>query len=170
MAVCKVGEGVNAIKPKPVLTMNFSSIGKHPHITLSDESIDFGDILVDCADYTQIKKEVVLKNHGVVPATFEIKRRENDCDNVFDVSPMCGCVPPKDEVTIKIIYSARTFGTFSIDNYDFFTPGGNTISLQCAGRAVSPMVSLKKKEDPFHPGVGVTNSINFRDVHVGESI
>jgi hypothetical protein len=45
-ALCYVGEGVNAIKPQPLLNVKFSAIAKYPHLTTSEEKIDFGDVLI----------------------------------------------------------------------------------------------------------------------------
>lgn len=45
-AVCHVGEGIQAIKPDPVLTTKFSAIGKYPHLAVSEDTVDFGEVQI----------------------------------------------------------------------------------------------------------------------------
>lgn len=36
--------GVNAIKPAPELVTKLSAIGKYPHLTASEDTLDFGEV------------------------------------------------------------------------------------------------------------------------------
>jgi hypothetical protein len=42
LATCEVGRGVVATKPKPVLEMRLSAVGRFAHIVPSQERVDFG--------------------------------------------------------------------------------------------------------------------------------
>ena len=48
------------------------------------------------------------------------------------------------------------------------TPGGNRPRILLTGSAISPVVRVFKKEDPFAQGFGVPNSVNFGSVKVGK--
>ena len=52
--------------------------------------IDFGAQMTGAAG---VDKEIVLRNHSFVPATFEVRRCQNDTDPTFFWHPMSGVVP-----------------------------------------------------------------------------
>jgi hypothetical protein len=38
-------------------------------------------------------RDFLLRNHSVVPVSFRMVREEDDCDNVFAITPTQGVVP-----------------------------------------------------------------------------
>ncbi|CAM9432851.1 unnamed protein product, partial [Choristocarpus tenellus] len=168
VAVIKVGDGVNANKPSPLLEMKISAIGKYCYVVPSEEKLDFGEVLVGCTS-DQVRKEFTLRNQSVVPAAFKISRVENDRDPAFTLNPMEAVIPPEDELIIAVTYSPTAVGTFTADNYEVAATGGNKVWVMLQGWAVGPQVRLEKKEDPFAQGQGVPDSVNFRDVRIGKT-
>ncbi|CAM9254296.1 unnamed protein product, partial [Discosporangium mesarthrocarpum] len=166
VAVIKVGEGVNAIKPAPLLEMKVSAIGKYCHVAASEDKLDFGKVVVGCTG-DSVRKEFSLTNHSVVPASFKIVRVDRDRDSTFTLHPSKAVIPPEDEVVVSAVFDASAAGTFSAEQYEVVTIGGNKVRLTLQGWAVGPRVTLEKKEDPFAQGQGVSDSVNFRDVQVG---
>ena len=169
-AVCMVGEGINATKPKPRLEMRLSAVAKYPYIVASETSIKFGEVLVNSQDEFLTKREIVVRNQSVVPAEFVVIRVENDRDPVFTIYPTKGEIGPGDEVNFEMHYNPTVSGTFTEENFNIITPGGNTETLKLTGRCLQPEVVVYKKEDPFAKVGGVPNSINFRDAHVGQTV
>ncbi|GMH93769.1 hypothetical protein TL16_g12719, partial [Triparma laevis f. inornata] len=167
-AVCKVGEGVNATKPVPRLETRLSAVAKYPYIVASEHSVNFNEVVVNCNDDFQIKRELVVRNQSVVPAAYKILRIESDRSPVFDVQPNEGIIPPGSEVNLVVRYAPVVAGTFSAETYQIVTPGGNKEIMKFSGRCMSPVVRMYKKADPFQPGV--PNSLNFRDAHVGDTV
>ena len=98
-AVCRVGEGVHAIIPDPVITTRLSAIGKYAYISVSDPALKWGEVLTGTSSLST-KKELVLRNTSVVPAEFRLIRHETDSDEVFDVQPREGVVPPQSEILV----------------------------------------------------------------------
>ena len=45
LATCEVGRGVAATKPKPMLEMRLSAIGRYTYIVPSEDKVDFGTLL-----------------------------------------------------------------------------------------------------------------------------
>eukprot|EP00752_Nemacystus_decipiens_P004480 g4092.t1 len=174
-AALTVGQGVNAIKPKPLLDMKVSCIGKYCYVVPSEDELDFGDQTIVAvgggaggdARGGCPRKDFTLRNQSVVPAAFTIHRLEDDRDPVFSVHPSEGVIPPEDEVVVTVTYSPVSAGTFSRDHYEVVTVGGNKVTVGIQGRAVGCSVRLEKKEDPFARGCGVPDSVNFREVKVG---
>lgn len=180
-AVCVVGEGVHAIIPEPTLVTRISAIGKYAYIVLSENLVDFGEVLVG-TEPDSIPRDVLLRNNSVVPAEFRLVRHDNDRDEVFSVYPNSGVIPAQSSVTINIRYHSLAFGTFSLDRYSFQTPGNCTTTLTCTGFALAHNV-LVRKEAPavLGPNQDLTiggandgyfegsppNSLNFRDTEVG---
>ncbi|CAN0346344.1 unnamed protein product [Ectocarpus sp. 6 AP-2014] len=174
-AALRVGQGVNAIKPKPIMDMKVSAVGKYCYVVPSEDEIDFGDQTIvtvgggagSDARGGSPRKDFTLRNQSVVPAAFSIRRLEGDREAVFSVHPCDGVIPPEDEVVVTATYSPVSAGTFSRDHYEVITVGGNKVSVGIQGRAVGCSVRLEKKEDPFARGCGVPDSVNFREVKVG---
>jgi len=166
LATCEVGSGVNAIKPRPVLQMRLSAIGKYTFIVPSEERVDFGTLLVGQTEDTS--KDLVLHNRSMVPATVHCERVESDREPVFSIAPLDFVIPPQSEIHLNVKYSPVTAGMYTMEHFDFITPGGNKATVCCSAQAASPVVRLFKKEDPYAMGFGVSNSINFGNVMVGE--
>ena len=169
-AICKVGEGVNATKPMPRLEMKLSAVAKYPYIAASEHSISFGALIVNCEDEFKIKREFVVRNQSVVSAEFKVLRVEGDRDAVFEIEPKEGCIFPGEELNFTVLYKPTVAGTYTEENYKIVTPGGNCERLKISGRCVGPTVEIYKKSDPFSQETGVSNSLNFRDAHVGETV
>jgi len=168
-AVCMVGEGVYAIIPDPMLYVKISAIGKYAYISLSDSEIRYGEVLSGTPTH-KTKKDLVLRNNSVVPAEFTCIRHENDCDEVFEVSPRSGVIPPQSEIPIIVHYHALAMGCYSNDQYTFKTPGNCHTTLVVTGTVMPPVVTLRKetgKPIEMNLSGSPNNSLNFRDIEVG---
>ncbi|CAM9865323.1 unnamed protein product, partial [Phaeothamnion confervicola] len=188
-AVCRVGEGVKAIRPAPLLQMKLCAIAKYPHVEPSEARIDFGSTvsaavggLVSGVGGARagggLVKELLLRNRSVVPAAFQassrstsvlqIARVESDVDPVFLMEPSAGVIPPQDEVTIRVWFRPASAGTYSSDNYTVSILGGNVAVINVRGWATGPKVS---KHVAAAIGLatagGVPDSVNFGEVQVG---
>ena len=167
-ATCDVGLGCNAIKPMPLLELSLSAIGKFAHVTLSEERLDFGEVLAGTPFGEDVTRELTVCNRSVVPASVHVRRVEQDRDPCYFAQPDQFIVPPQGEIVVRITFLARAAGTYSADHLDFVTPGGNAPRVLLTGAAVSPDVKVYKKEDPYALGLGVPNSVNFGSVKVGD--
>lgn len=168
-AVCHVGEGVHAIIPEPALVTKLSAIGKYTYIVLSENLVEFGEVLSGTPAET-FTKEIILRNQGVVPAEFELIRHDNDRDEVFRITPSSGVVPTQSEITITVSYTPLASGCYSMDKYTFRTPGDCRAVFTCSGTSMSPKVTLFRESripGQEFPEGAPANSINFRDVCVG---
>ncbi len=96
--------------------------GKYAYIVLSEFEINYKEVLCGTPALAT-KKDVILRNNSVVPAEFTCIRHENDCEEVFEVYPRDGVIPPQSSVSIVVHYHALAMGTFSLDQYTFKTPG-----------------------------------------------
>lgn len=180
-AVCRVGEGVHAIIPDPVITTRLSAIGKYAYISLSDPSLKWGEVLTGTSSFNT-KKELVLRNTSVVPAEFRLIRHETDSDEVFDVQPREGVVPPQSEIIVTAMYSPLGVGVYSLDRYTFVTPGDCRTKLDLSGTSMPAKVEVFKEASLSGGGTTLNadgtvsfseaspgNSLNFRDVELGHS-
>jgi hypothetical protein len=167
-ACLMVGEGVNAIKPEPLLEMKLSAVGKYCHVAPSESRVNFGHVLPGSA-HDKVHRSVILRNLSVVPAAFKFSRLEKDCDEVFELQPMSGVILPEQELKLLVKYTPITYGMHHTDHYRCTTVGGNSFTLTLAGTCAAPEVRISKVEDKFAEGFGVPDSINFRDVVVGAS-
>jgi hypothetical protein len=140
-----VGEGEggqHAIVPAPLIATKLSAIGKYAFISLSEKEISFDEVE---SGTSPDPKEVVLRNESVVPAEFELVRFDRDRDEVFDIRPKRGVIPPQSEVSVSVHYSPLAMGCFSLDRYAFRTPGSCNTLLSCRGMAMPPKVCLFKE-------------------------
>jgi hypothetical protein len=181
-AVCHIGEGVHALIPEPIISTRLSAIGKYAYISLSDPVLKWGEVLTGTSP-ASTRKEFVLRNTSVVPAEFSIIRHESDGDEVFDVYPREGVVPPQSEVVVTATYTPLGVGVYSLDRYSFITPGDCRAQLELSGTSMHAKVECFK-EAAVTAGGGATlnadgtvsfseaspgNSLNFRDVEIGHS-
>ena len=172
-AACLVGQGVHAIIPEPVITTRISAIGKYTYIVLSEDVVDFGEVLSG----ESVKKEILLRNNSVVPAEFELVRHESDTDEVFEINPRGGIIPPQGQVAVVVKYSALASGCYSLDRYTFRTPGGCQTMLACQGTSMPSLVTAYKDMGSgpsltgsiSFPEGSPANAINFRDVEIGKT-
>lgn len=172
-ATCIVGEGVHAIIPDPMITTRISAIGKYTYIAVSEGLVDFGQVLSGTPPEAT-KMEILLRNNSVVPAEFELLRHESDTDEVFDISPRSGVLPPQSGTAVTIKYSALSSGCFSLDRYTYKTPGGCTALLTLQGMSVPSVITAFKETSGVDmsvtaPSGSPANSINFRDIEVGRT-
>ena len=142
-----VSSAVCTIPGHDPLLMKISGIGKYPFISSSDKSLDFEQVLTDIPS-RMITKEFELRNQSLVRATFKIVAVEHDHDPVFVFSPTTGCIEPESHIMIKVRYYPKSARTFTCDNYDIITPGGNTVRINCRALGMGPSVVLAKKEGP----------------------
>ena len=49
---------------------------------------------------------------------------------------------------VKVRYTAMAARSFTCDNFDIITPGGNTVRINCRALAKGPIVEIAKKEAP----------------------
>lgn len=172
-AVCIVGEGVHAIIPEPVLVTKLSTIAKFAYIVLSDEIVDFGEVLSGTAPETTTK-EIILRNQSVVPAEFSCRRQHKDYDEWFSISPRGGVIPPQSEVAVKISFLALASGCYDNEEYVFSTPGGCETVLTCSGLSMPPKVTLHKEvagSNVPDENMGTPlNSLNFRDIEINQLV
>jgi hypothetical protein len=174
-ATCVVGEGADALIPDPIITTKLSAICKHTYIVLSENEVNFGEVLSGThADSTV--REVELRNNGVVPAEFELIRHESDKDEVFDITPRKGVIEAMSELSVKIKFHALSMGVQSLDRYTFKTPGNILTTLTCKGVSMPPKITLFKEMRSIganasideYPGGSPANSVNFRDIEIGK--
>ena len=162
--------------PEPQLDMTLSAVGKFPHITLSDTTVDFGTIVKGAHETKETAwmcvRDISVSNSSVVPATVTILRIDRDREPAVSVNAVHGdeqfVVPAKGHVAVKILFSTTRAGSFSAERFRFATPGGNAPVLLVTGEAAAPSVRIYKKEDPYAAGKGVENSVNFGSVKVGQ--
>lgn len=160
-----------AIIPDPMIYIKLSAIGKYAYICLSDTEVHYGEVLSGTPVY-KTKKDIVLRNNSVVPAEFTCVRHEKDTDEVFDISPRSGVIPPQSEIQIFIQYHALAMGSYSNDQYTFKTPGNCHTTLIVTGTSMPPVVSLRKETGrPVDVSLSGSpnNSLNFRDIELGFS-
>jgi hypothetical protein len=155
---CTVGEGVHAIIPNPVISTRLSAIGKFAFIVLSEDTIAFGEVLCGTAP-EKTTKEVLLRNDNVVPAEFNLIRNENDRDEVFEVYPKQGVIPPQSSITVTVRYNALAIGCYSLDRYTFRTPDSCCTTLTLTGVSMPSRITLYK-DPPSKTPLGFTGSLN----------
>mmetsp|Transcript_4655 Transcript_4655/g.15410 ORF Transcript_4655/g.15410 Transcript_4655/m.15410 type:complete len:619 (+) Transcript_4655:538-2394(+) len=135
------------------LSTNVSGIGKFPYLALSGSTAEFGDVLVGRTSDVMLR----LSNYSLVTASFTIKPRTSDGDNVFEVAPTSGVLAPNSFEMVRVSYTPVTSGTFSSESFKVDTPGGNGLELVARGNAAQPEVSLSAA------------ALNFGNVEVGQS-
>ena len=145
-AVCYIGEGeeANAIIPYPIISTKLSAIGKYTYIVLSENEVDYGEVLSGTS-VDKLKKEVLLRNNSVVPAEFQLERCDNDTDEIFEIFPKNGVIDALSHVTIYITYRPLAMGSYSLDRYTFRTPGNSCTTLTVKGMSMPPVISLFKE-------------------------
>jgi hypothetical protein len=186
-ALCHVGKGIHAIIPDPVIVTKLSAIGKYAYISLSDSLVSFEEVTSGMIPET---KEIVLANTSVVPAEYQLIRLDSDRDEVFEIHPKSGVIPPRSEVAVTINYRALAMGCYSHDRYAYRTPGNCSTVFTIKGTSMPPKVSLYKDVVPMKHkptqqsgnnleltvstnGTLLTEqgaptfSLNFRDIEIG---
>lgn len=169
---------VTGAQDRQTLTMGIHGTGKYPYISADNKVVDFGEQLVG-QEGDKVHREVLITNHSLVNATFEVQRVESDRDSQFAMVPTDGVIGPGEKLAIAVRYRPATNGMYSCDNFDVVTPGGNTVRLTCKGQAHGPRVRLFRKEAPqtrqaaatkTHRSSAKVNSINFGNVAAGATV
>ena len=142
-AVCSIPGHTNHV-------MKIGGIGKYPFVNATAEKIDHGKVLTG----GHSTKEFKLRNSSLVYSRFKIVRTVSDVESVFTFEPKSGVIPPDGELLISVYYKPRVTGTFTSDNFEVRTPGGNTVPIEVVGEAVGPVITLSKE------------IINFGDVPI----
>lgn len=175
-AKCKVGEGSKATIKKGVQSLGLSAIGKYSFISLSENVVDFGKVLVG-TNCSLTSKNVVLRNPSMVKTDFACVRRDSDRLSPFVISPMSGTLQAESEVTITITYYSQVCGTFSLDQYQFSTPGGSKTSIDILADSVPPVVTASKTSSRSLTSIADETTVNdldtvldFGDIEIGETI
>jgi hypothetical protein len=88
-----------------------------------------------------VEKTFTLINHSLVRTSFRMQSVDHDGygklhEPVFVLKPMSGVIQPRQSVTVRVVYTPHSAGTFSGDYFDFITPGGNTQRIGCTGNAL----------------------------------
>lgn len=127
--------------------MKMSATGKYPFVTLSQNKVDFEELLVGKI----ASKELILRNASEVPTNFIIERvqSEENKDPAFSLDSYEGIIPPKAAFSIEVKYVPTLVGTFSCSQYKISVRGGNTLDLTCQGIAKGFDVSLSSKTIHF---------------------
>lgn len=92
--------------------------------------------------------EKYLKSSKIqVKSSFRIQRVENGDEAAFGLSNLNGVVPAKGETHIqviflefscdekKVLFAPQCSGVFATDTFKVVTPGGNSVTIRCYGRA-----------------------------------
>lgn len=146
-AICALSNGMtNFVK--------VTAIGKFPFLALDRPAIEHGDVLVGQV----VKATVRLLNHAQVPANFTVKHSAGRNDAVFAVSPTSGSILPGSWATLSLRYKPQFAGTFSSEEFDISTVGGNVVKLKQRGRAIGALVAASDR------------AINFGDVRMGQAV
>ncbi len=114
---------------------------------LSTHKIDFGELLTGLTMF----REIVLKNPSLVPAEFEIEKKDegNDVLPAFTLDCNKSTIPPNSSFLIKIQYSPTVMGLFSCTHYTVKVKGGNEDEFTCIGQALGAEVTLSAKSVQF---------------------
>jgi len=175
-----VASAVCTVPGHEPLLMKMSAIGKYPFISSSDTHLDFEDVLTDIPS-KMVQKEFELRNQSLVRATYKIVAVEQDHDPVYRFSPTTGVIDPESHIMVKVQYFPKSARTFTCDNFDIITPGGNTVRINCRALGIGPTVNLAKKEapqaDPDSDDEGKEpkpvdrpTSLTFGDVKIGNVV
>lgn len=157
-ALCRV---TSQLQEHANASVKLSAIAKYPFISLSEASIDFGDVLPG----QTLEKRFEIRNPSLVSASWGIETHlcvaESLAGKVFTFEPDSGVIPPESVLTVRAIYSPVSVGTSSSGSFIFKTPAPeghhlpNAAEIRLMGRAVSPLVEAQ----PAY--------LNFGDLAVG---
>jgi len=82
--------------------------GLPPHLQLSLDCLDAGTVFTT----TSHRYEVVLANHGLIPAVFQIQRADTAFSRFIDVQPSSGRVEVGGYQALQIALNADRLGNF----------------------------------------------------------
>lgn len=134
-------------------TLKLSGIGKYPYISIPNDRIEFGDILLGRTG----EQSITIQNKSLVPATFAIRMINPDLPvETFTFHPKSGVIPPESQAKIRAVYRPLATGSFDSEIFEISTPGGNKLKLSVMGNGVGPQLSID------------TKSVNFGFVQMGD--
>jgi cilia- and flagella-associated protein 65 len=146
-AVCALSNSSTAL-------VKLTAIGKFPFLTLDAPTTEHGDVLVGHS----AKRTIRLLNQSLVPAHFTVEHTAGHNDGVFSIAPLTGTVPPGSWATLTIRYRPRFAGTFSSEEFQISTAGGNVVRLRQRGCALGAVVALSQR------------ALDFGDVPLGRAV
>lgn len=135
---CKI-EGIEA------LPFKMSCIGKYTFLSLSEARVNFGTRPPGKAG--RVEKELWLRNHATVPASFRISREPSQLTPVFSVEAEADVVPANESIKVIVRYTPFSPKSFTCTYFSISTPGGNTLRLQCVGGCDAAQLSLTTSGD-----------------------
>ena len=130
---CKIGG-------EKALPFKMSCIGKYTFLSLSEVRANFGTRPPGKAGRTE--KELWLRNHATVAASFRIKQEPSELCKVFSVEPEDYVVPANGSIKLTVRYMPFCTKSFSCSYFSISTPGGNTVRLQCVGACEASELAL----------------------------
>jgi hypothetical protein len=174
-AICHITETGSGGDQEYETSMKLSGIGKFAHIVISEDVLDYGEVLVGSqgTDKLPIVKEFTLTNKALVRATFQLRPLEPDHEDhgsPFAFSVDSGCLEPDETIHIKVKYTPMTAGSFTCDTFEYITPGSNSVQITCKGTAMGPNVVIKKNEAILGTSKTSDTSIQFGDVPCGQTV
>ena len=133
-AVCKDSR-TNAI----LASMAMSGVGKFAFINpIEPPDLEFGKVLTG----TTAQRFVMVQNKSTVDAVFSVKRADRDIVCPFVVTPSKGVIPRDGRVKFTVKYVPVSTDAQYSNEFAIRTVGGNTLTLNCTGTAVGPVVTL----------------------------
>ena len=123
--------------------IKLSAIGKFPFLKTQNTKIDFQDVI-----YGKRKvKDLIIYNASEVTTYFNITPTSLDeySDRSFSLDVDHGYIPPKSSFLVKITYRPMIWDLYSCTHFSINCQGGNTIEIQCVGKALSIEAKLSSR-------------------------
>lgn len=127
----------------------FSSIAKYPYLTISNNILDFGNVLIGKSK----EMELIITNSEKVPAKFQIKKKNillGKHSEHFHISAYKGDIPPNASFLLKIRYNAQYPAYFTYDTFEVKTTGGNKARFSCIGNSLALSTGISCKAVNFN--------------------
>lgn len=123
--------------------IKLTAIGKFPFLKTQNTKIDFEDVI-----YGKRKvKDLIIYNASEVSTYFSIKPKSLDeyNDKSFSLDVNHGVIPPKSSFLVKITYRPMIWDLYSCTHFSIDCKGGNSIEIQCVGKALAVEAKLSSK-------------------------
>ena len=116
------------------LPMKLQATGIGPKAAFSFDVLDIGDVFVNSVH----KYELVLENHGDIPAEYALQQAKTPFGPQFVFSPESGCLGVGEKHTMEVTFSSGILGEFS-ERFVFAMKGSTeTLSVHFKGHVVGP--------------------------------
>jgi hypothetical protein len=136
--------------------VKMSAVSKYPLLSVSDNSLDFEELLVGKSDI----KEILIHNTGQVSTYFKIEKEPNEEeDGSFTIATKKGYIPPGESFAIAFKFQPKLVGVCNNAHYTIRSKGGNYISISCFGVGIGYDVHLSAKSMNFGE-VSLSNTTN----------